>query len=154
QIILSLDGMISRKIKLFLYNAQHMNKPINEQEQPAERTPESTEETNQTSPEATQSPEKEKSTLTPIPKAKKDIQLRDLRRRVPIGPGNFWNNMLSTVLLLIFITAVFSYITETRTEPDALTLSQVAEQVKAGEVDTIIVRGDTLEISYKDETRN
>lgn len=81
-------------------------------------------------------------------------KINAMRKKMPLGPGNFWNNMLSTVLLLIFVTALFSYLTESRVEPEELTVTDVVEQVKAGEVDTIIVRGSTLEVSYKDDTRN
>lgn len=82
-------------------------------------------------------------------------RLRGAGKKLPIGPGpgNFWNNMLSTILVLIMITFMFSYLTESQTEPEELTISEVVEQVQAGEVETIIVRGATLEISYKDETR-
>lgn len=102
---------------------------------------------------------KETPTPTPIPKAETKGPGRNLRKggkKVPIGPGpgNFWNNMLSTVLLLIFITAIFSYVTENNVEPEELSITEVIEQVKAGEVGTIVVRGATLEISYKDDTRN
>ncbi len=101
---------------------------------------------------------------TVAPEPKPDIpprrssadQLRAMGKKIPLGPGpgNFWNNMLSTVLLLIFVTALFSYLTETQTTPDELTLSQVVEQVKAGEVKEIVVRGAALEIAYVDDTRN
>lgn len=92
--------------------------------------------------------------LKPIPKAKKELQLKDFGKKLPLGPGNFWNNMLSTVLLLIFVTALFSYITETRSEPDQLSITEVANQVKAGEIKEIIVRGAILEVTYQDETKN
>lgn len=47
-------------------------------------------------------------TLPPIPPAKKDAgqQIKDMGKKVPLGPGNFWNNMLTTVLLLIFVTEI------------------------------------------------
>ena len=80
-------------------------------------------------------------------------RLRGVGKHVPLGPGNFWNNMLTTVLLLIAVTAAFSYLTDTREEPEELTLSEVVEQVKSGEVSEIVVRGATLEVSYDDETR-
>ncbi len=105
------------------------------------------------------SPESEKKEdLTPIPKVSDNKarvnNLRQVGKKVPIGPGNFWNNMLTTLLLLIFLTAVFSYFTENKVVPDELTITDVVEQVKAGEVETIVVRGASLEISYKDETKN
>ena len=84
----------------------------------------------------------------PLPK------LRGVGQHVPLGPGNFWNNMLSTVLLLVMVTMVFSYLTEKQVKPEQLSVSEVVGQVKAGEVKEIIVRGSRLEISYKDETKN
>lgn len=83
-----------------------------------------------------------------------DLLRKKRKNNVPIGPGNFWNNMLSTVLLLIFIILFFSHLMGEETKPDQLSLSEVVMQVKAGEVSEIIVRGSRLEVSYKDETRN
>lgn len=79
---------------------------------------------------------------------------RNATKNVPVGPGNFWNNVLSTILLLILLTAAYSYLTENRSEPDEVSVSKVAEQVKNGEVSEIVVRGNTLEVQYTDETRN
>ena len=79
--------------------------------------------------------------------------LRDLGNRMPIGPGNFWNNMLSTVVLLIGVTLLFAYLSDTQVKPTELSLSEVVAQVKAGEVKEIVVRGSKLEVTYTDETR-
>ena len=73
---------------------------------------------------------------------------------MPVGPGNFWNNMLSTILLLVFITAAFSYLTDTSKKPEQLSISDVVGQVKNGEVKEIIVKGAMLEVTYKDATKN
>ena len=89
----------------------------------------------------------------PRPFPRPGENLRQVRQRMPLGPGNFWNNMLTTLLLLILVTAIFSHISDTQVQPEELTLTDVVEDVKAGEVDTIVVRGTTLEISYTDETR-
>ncbi len=91
---------------------------------------------------------------TDKPKTDKPLsRLHEVRQHVPLGPGNFWNNMLSTVLLLVFVVLAFSYLSEQQVQPEELTLSQVVSQVKAGEVKEIIVRGAQLEIKYTDETR-
>ncbi len=87
-------------------------------------------------------------------KAIKLPPIKSPRKKVSIGPGNFWNNILSTVLLLIFITAAYSYFADTSKKPEELTLSEVVRQVKEGEVKEIIVRGSKLEVSYYDEARN
>jgi cell division protease FtsH len=123
---------ISRYFKVFLYNGGTM----------------SSKDTN--TEETTPKPEKESSQKKGISRE----QLRQVRKKVPVGPGNFWNNLLTTLLLFIFLMAAFSYVTDTRKKPEELTLSQVVEQVKAGEVKQIIVRGEVLEVSYKDDTRN
>lgn len=87
-------------------------------------------------------------------KEKKGLNLRQVGKNMTVGPGNFWNNMLSTVLLLVFITVAFSYLTDTSVPPEELTISDVVGQVKNNEVKEIIVRGAMLEVSYRDETRN
>ena len=140
-----------------------MNKPENPEKKP-ENTPVDSKEESQTETKAPENNEtkteehadqndKKDQNLKPIPKSSGD-RLRAAGKRMPLGPGNFWNNMLSTVLLLILVTALFSYLTENQTAPEELTVSDVVGQVKAGEVDTIIVRGSVLEVTYTDETRN
>ncbi len=76
-----------------------------------------------------------------------------LMKKMPVGPGNFWNNMLSTILVLMLIVAGYSYIAERQEEPVEASLSAIAEGVKAGEVSEIVVRGSKLEVSYKDDSR-
>jgi len=79
---------------------------------------------------------------------------RNMMKKVPVGPGNFWNNMLSTILVLMLMVVAYSYFFEQKTEPDEISVSEIATQVKNGEVKEIIVRGSRLEVSYTDETRN
>lgn len=79
---------------------------------------------------------------------------RNMMKKVPVGPGNFWNNMLSTILVLMLMVVAYSYFFEQKTEPDEISVSEIATQVKNGEVKEIIVRGSRLEVSYTDEARN
>lgn len=96
---------------------------------------------------------KEKSDKSEKPEGKMH-RLREVGQHVPLGPGNFWNNMLSTVMLLVFVALAFSYLSEKHVEPEQLSISEVVTQVRAGEVKEIVVRGAELEINYTDETRN
>lgn len=82
--------------------------------------------------------------------------LRRAGKKVPVGPGpgNFWNNILSTILLLVLVSAFYSYLTEDRVKPDEISISEVVEQVQNGDVSEIVVRGSKLEITYRDESRN
>ncbi|KXJ98448.1 MAG: ATP-dependent zinc metalloprotease FtsH [Parcubacteria bacterium OLB19] len=129
-------------------------KEINNQtetpETPVEKSEEIKEESTKTEEKSVDLEEQKKE----LDKEAKVSKLRGVGQQVPIGPGNFWNNMLSTVLLLILITLVFSHLTDTQKKPDQLSLSEVVGQVKAGEVKEIVVRGNKLEIKYNDETRN
>lgn len=100
--------------------------------------------------------EKEKNsteTITNKQKSKKKSPIK-MPEHMPVGPGNFWNNILSTVLFLIALSFVYSYMTDTAQKPEELSISQIAEQVKKDEIKEIIVKGATLEVHYKDETRN
>jgi cell division protease FtsH len=78
---------------------------------------------------------------------------RNLMKKMPVGPGNFWNNMLSTVLVLMLVAAAYSYIADRQEKPEEVSLSTIAAGVKSGEVKEIVVRGSKLEVSYKDENR-
>ena len=94
---------------------------------------------------------------TPATK-KRGVSFRQLHgsgKKVPVGPGpgNFWNNVLSTVLVLVLLTAGYSYLVENREEPEEVSISAMVQQVRDGEVAEIIVKGSELEIVYTDENR-
>ena len=117
-----------------MYNVEHMSTPHENQEIPTE---------------------KEEKHTAPVEKAEKKPKQSGIKmpQKMPVGPGNFWNNVLSTVVLLIALTFVYSYMNETGTAPEEVSISQIAERVKAGEVKEIIVKGSILEVLYGDETR-
>lgn len=100
------------------------------------------------------SEEKKEKVDTNKKKGMKIPYLNDATKKVPVGPGNFWNNILSTVLLLIFITAAYSYFADTTVEPETLSISEVVTQIQNNEVAEIIVRGTQLEVTYQDAERN
>lgn len=83
-------------------------------------------------------------------KKKSSLKMPD---KMPVGPGNFWNNILSTVLFLIALSFIYSYSNDPAGKPEEFSISQIAEQVKRDEVHEIVVKGSTLEIHYNDETR-
>lgn len=74
--------------------------------------------------------------------------------KVPVGPGNFWNNIATTVLILVMITVAYTLIADKQEAPEELSISEIATQVQNGEVREIVVRGAELEVNYVDETRN
>ncbi len=70
-----------------------------------------------------------------------------------VGPGNFWNNILSTLLLLMLLTSVYSYVTNRMETPKEITVSDIAGQVKAHEVKGLVIRGEKIEVTYIDGAR-
>lgn len=90
-----------------------------------------------------------------MPKETKDEKKNTKMKapKVPVGPGNFWNNILSTVLFLVALSFLYAQFGNTGQKPDEFSISEVAEQVKRGEVKEIVVKGSALEIAYTDETR-
>lgn len=90
---------------------------------------------------------------TPKP-PKKPKQRLKIPQNVPVGPGNFWNNMLVTVLVLIGLTFLYSAVADPQEEPTELSVSEVAEQVRNGEVAEIVLRGTEIEVLYTDDTKN
>lgn len=86
--------------------------------------------------------------------AKKQRKMPQMKTpKVPVGPGNFWNNILSTVLFIVALSFVYAHVTDTAEKPEEYAISAVAEQVKNGEVKEIVVKGSGLEINYIDTTR-
>ncbi len=86
-----------------------------------------------------------------------NLNLKDVKvagKKMPVGPGNFWNNLLSTVLLMIFVVGAYSYFAANQKKTDELSISDIVREVQGGEVKEIIVRGSELEVNYQDETRN
>lgn len=83
----------------------------------------------------------------------KPSRSRELMKKVPMGPGNFWNNLLSLVLVLILVSAAYSYIAERQEKVPEVSLSQIASEMKSGAVKEIVVRGSKLEVAYVDDSR-
>lgn len=105
-----------------------------------------------------ETPTQKASEVHEVDEQKKTMPEKNDKRRIPqmkmpVGPGNFWNNILSTVLFLIALSFVYSYLSDTASKPEEYSISQVAEQVKKNEVKEIVVKGTSLEVNYNDATR-
>lgn len=102
----------------------------------------------------TQKEEKKKVTEKKVEQKTSGVKLPKGVKKMPVGPGNFWNNILSTVLLLIALTFIFSYFSEQQEETVEVSISEIVQQIRGGEVAEIVVKGESLEINYTDETRS
>ncbi len=64
----------------------------------------------------------------------------------PKGQQNFLSSLFSVVLFILILSALYSMFTEGRVAPEEVSLSQVADHIQEGEVASIVVRGDKLEV--------
>ena len=66
---------------------------------------------------------------------------------------SFWVNLATSVLLLLLLAGAYGYFASDQTKaPAEIALSQLAQDVQAGKVATIIVDGDDLAVTYADKT--
>ncbi len=75
-------------------------------------------------------------------------------RTVPKMPkkGDWFNNVASTVLVVLILVSLYSLFFGSGTAPEDVTLSQLATDMKAGLVTSVVVSGDELTIMYADAT--
>lgn len=69
---------------------------------------------------------------------------------IPGGP--IVGNILSTVLIFLIILSVYSLISDYQTKVPEIAISEVAGDISAGKVSSVVVRGDDLTIVYADKT--
>lgn len=88
-------------------------------------------------------PKKNQHTQAPKPLPKKSKHSRK--------HGGLFGNFFGTVLIFLLIITVYSFITENQEDVAEVPLSQVASEVSAGAVASIVVEGEKLTITYIDE---
>ena len=67
---------------------------------------------------------------------------------------SFWVNLLTSVALLLLLTTGYAYLNESNTKTtETIAISQLALDVSAGTVATIVVDGNNLAITYNDEAK-
>ena len=88
-------------------------------------------------------------TLMPKKKApKKPFQIIKKKK----GPGGFWSNLLSVILIFGALMLGYSYLTEGGQEIEEIPVSTLAQNIANSEVESVIARGEELSIKYKDGT--
>jgi hypothetical protein len=66
--------------------------------------------------------------------------------------SNFYKNIAWAVLTLVLISFVFSLFLTPGTEPEKITLNQLAERVNAGQVKRIEVSGNQLDVTLENDS--
>ncbi len=66
--------------------------------------------------------------------------------------SNFSNSLISALLIFMTITALYLFVSDTTKAPVNISISELAQNITGGLVKSILVEGDTLTITYKDDT--
>ncbi|MEK7108807.1 MAG: ATP-dependent metallopeptidase FtsH/Yme1/Tma family protein, partial [Patescibacteria group bacterium] len=81
------------------------------------------------------------------------------RRKMPQMPqlpgrgDSFWFNLLTSVVVLVLLAGAYSYFAGAGTvAPESIPVSQVAADITAGKIASIVVDGDSLAVTYADKT--
>jgi len=86
----------------------------------------------------------------PSPKFKKVIITRPSKKG-GFSPGNgFFNQMVIALVIFVFLISAYSFISNPGTESEQISISELAQDVGAGSVSTIVVNGENLDITYAD----
>jgi cell division protease FtsH len=74
------------------------------------------------------------------------------RRWFPEGGPGFLGNLISTILIFLILMSAYTLIVSSGTKKESIPLSQVAADVKAGTVQSIVISGDSLDLKYASTT--
>jgi cell division protease FtsH len=79
------------------------------------------------------------------------------RRGLPPLPkipktDSFWVNLISSIFVLLLLASAYTYITGAAKKPTEIPLSQLAQDIGAGNVSKIVVDGDNLDATYTDQS--
>ncbi|HEY1042003.1 MAG TPA: ATP-dependent zinc metalloprotease FtsH [Candidatus Paceibacterota bacterium] len=93
-------------------------------------------------------------TKKPALKASKKGGPKLPKGKVPMPKGGgFMANVISTILILIVLTGIYSLLMGESTKPEQISLSQVAADVKAGSVSAMEISGNEVALTYQDGTK-
>src|SRR3989344_6601252 len=71
------------------------------------------------------------------------------KRKPPIIVGKFTNNIITAFVILLVLMMAYSFIADGGNKSEDISLSELATDVSSGSVSEIVVKGDSLTISYK-----
>ena len=65
----------------------------------------------------------------------------------------FLRTIIIGLLILMLLTALYSLVVESTTKKEEISLSQLVLEINADKVSKIVVKGDNLEITFKDNSQ-
>jgi cell division protease FtsH len=77
-------------------------------------------------------------------------KIKNIKKNAKKTPNGIWGNLASAVIMILAIVMLFSFISEGQKSKEEVALSTLAQDIKAGIVSEVIVRGDEIEATYND----
>ncbi len=72
------------------------------------------------------------------------------RIRSPFSGPSFTGNIISTILIFLLLMSLYTVFSPQKKAPQTISISQVAQDVKANKISKIVVSGNSLALTYKD----
>lgn len=95
----------------------------------------------------------EKNIQKPAPKkAPKPEQKKTSKMRLPKGMRSFWFNIAIAILFFFILSSIYGAFSETKDDDKVIPISNVAQEVVAGNVTSILAEGNVLKITLADGT--
>ena len=97
--------------------------------------------------------------MTDNARDKKGAPKKDKEDKKPWVPhlqmpkGSSWGNLSSMLAVLLILALAYSFFSTTGTTEESVSLSTLASEIRAGSVKSIVVEGEQLDITYKDDTK-
>ncbi len=82
----------------------------------------------------------------------KKQEVKKKKKRMIFGAPSFLSNLVVTVIIFLLLMSAYSFVASLSVKPTEISLSQVAHDVAAGQVSAIKVNGDTLDLTYADNS--
>jgi cell division protease FtsH len=87
-------------------------------------------------------------------KQEKKNPLKWLPKELPKPPKqDMWGSAVSTFLVILILLSLYSFFFSPAEKPKEITVSALASDIHEGLVSSIVVKGNTLEVSYEDGTK-
>lgn len=64
------------------------------------------------------------------------------------NPTGFWGSVVTTLLIMIILSSLYSFLMETKESDKMVSISEVAKDITLGKVEKVLVQGDQLTIKY------
>lgn len=77
---------------------------------------------------------------------------KQLQKKLGGEGGGAWSNFTTSLFIVLVLVALYSFLSGSGDTPENVSLSELAADIRGGEVTDIVIAGDKLTITYTDDT--